>query len=425
MKTMSLALLATTACAALALAQGDAQNDSGPPQYQDYPKNLARQHVGSNLFVYNPTSQTYVPTEASAAWLDDDVTTGWPVLAGKQHYLLALSEPELVSNFSVSSRRSEGNISIYAGDEPAAPGAQSWAPLAQNVPFNSVNDRKLEKPFTRFAKYVLIETDLADPGPLYSLYLYGEKPATIYTMREREQPIDSRAIFGQYVNNQTTFNTSGLYANSTVAYANAPDGSTAWQRAIDDNPATGVALAGSVSDPSAVIQYNSPQSISRLALLTDGQARGKLDFFAIDDATAAAGTASLDGLTPTVSMVLDGSSPRSSVDFPAVTATKLAMRWSPVVPSETLTVREFNSFSSASLDNYEVGLKYNAVAAYDAAGDDTGYFADGKDMKDPKDPKDPADLAEVAAGPPGGPYLPGALGFPPNLSGRRVQFVSP
>jgi hypothetical protein len=417
MKSTSLALLASTACATLAFA---AENDPAARQHQVYPKNLARQHVGSNLFVFNPTTKTYVPTEASAAWLDDDITTGWPVLAGKQHYLLALPEPELVSNFSVSSRPSDGSISIYAGDEPAAPGATSWGPLAQNVPFNSVNEKKLDKPFTRFAKYLLIETDLADPGPLYSLYVYGEKPATIYTMREREQPIDSRAIFGQYINNQTTFNANALYANGTVAYASSPDGSTAWQKAIDDNPDSGVTLTGSASDPSAVISYGSPQSVTRVALLTDGAAKGKLEFFAINEgATEPSTTTALEGLTPTVSLVLDGSTTRSSIDFPAVNATKLAVRWSPVVPTDTISIREIESFGSSSLDNYEVGMKLDAVAAYDAAG--ASYFADGKDMKDPKDPKGPLD--EVAAGPPmGGPYLPGALGFPPNLSNRNVRF---
>ena len=419
MKTSSLALLASTACATLAFA---VDSDPATRQFQVYPKNLARQHVGSNLFVFNTTNQTYVPTEASAAWLDEDVTTGWPVLAGKQHYLVALAEPELISNFSVLARAAEGTISLYAGDEPAAPGAKSWAPLAQNIPFNSINEKKLDKPFTRFAKYLLIETDIAQPGPLYSLYIYGEKPATIYSMREREQPIDSRAIFGQYINNQTTFNANGLYSGSTVAYANSPDGSTAWQKAIDDNPETGMTLTGSASEPSAVVRYGSPQSISRIALLSDGTAKGKLDFFAINDAAAGAdATTTLAGRTPTVSVVLDGSTPRSSVDFPATNATKLAMRWTPVVPNETLTVREVESFGTASLDNYEVGMKADAVAAYDPSG--TSYNSDGKDMKDPKDAKGAAD--PVAAGPPaGGPYLPGALGFPPNLSGLRVRFVS-
>ena len=52
----------------------------------------------------------------------------------------------------------------------------------------------------------------------------------------------------------------------------------------------------------------------------------------------------------------------------------------------------------------------------------SNYTGDGKDMKDPKDSKGQPE--PVAAGPHGGPYLPGALGFPPNLSGRRVRFVS-
>jgi hypothetical protein len=288
------------------------------------------------------------------------------------------------------------------------------------VPFNSVNEKKLDKPFTRFAKYILIETDLSNPGPLYSLYLYGEKPATIYSMREREQPIDSRAIFGQYINDQTTFNANGLYAGGTVSYANSPDGSTSWQKAIDDNPESAITLSGSTSEPSAVLHYGSPKSISRVALLSSGTSKGKLDFFAIDEGAAgASATTSLEGRTPTVSLVLDGTNPRSSIDFPAVNATKLAMRWSPVVPNETLSVREVESFGNTSLDKYEVGMKAEAVAAYDPAG--TSYSSDGKEMKDPKDAKNPE---PVALGPTGGPYLPGALGFPPNLSGRRVQFVS-
>src|SRR3569833_4125174 len=112
MKTTSCVLRAAAACSSLALA---ADPDPVTRQLQVYPKNLARQHVGSNLFLYNASNQTYVPTEASAAWLDDDVTTGWPVLAGKQHYLIALSEPELISNFSVSAKTADGTISLYAG----------------------------------------------------------------------------------------------------------------------------------------------------------------------------------------------------------------------------------------------------------------------------------------------------------------------
>lgn len=417
MKTPLSVLFASAVCTSLVFA---ADKDPASRQLQVYPKNLARQHVGSNLFLYNPSNQTYAPTEASAAWLDDDITTGWPILAGKQYYLIALSEPELVSNFSVSAKPADGTVSLYAGDEPGAPGARSWTPLAQNVAFNSVNEHKLDHPFTRFAKYILIETDLQNPGPLYSLYLYGEKPATIYDMRQREQAIDAHAIYGQ-VNDHTAFNANGLFTGSVLSYANSPDGSLAWQKAIDDNPETGVVLNGSTNEPGAVIKYGSPQTLSRVALLTEGAAKGTLDFFAIDDT---AETTSLEGKTPTVSMVLDGTSNRASMDFPAINATKLAVRWTPASGNDTVTIRELASFGNQSLNDYEVGLKPEAVAAYDAGARTNGT---GKDAKDPvamgpdDKSKEPPEVADFRGG---SPYLPGALGFPPNINGRRIRFLS-
>ena len=57
-----------------------ADTDPAARQLQVYPKNLARQNIGSNLFLYNAANQTYAPTEAAAAWLDEDITTGWPAL---------------------------------------------------------------------------------------------------------------------------------------------------------------------------------------------------------------------------------------------------------------------------------------------------------------------------------------------------------
>jgi hypothetical protein len=262
---------------------------------------------------------------------------------------------------------------------------------------------------------VLIETDLSNPGPLYSLYLYGEKPATIYDLRARDQAIDANAIFGK-VNDHTAFNTNALYAGSTVTYANSADGLLAWQKAIDDNPETGVILNGSANEPGMVIKYGDSEAIARVAVLTDANAKGKLDFFVIDDT---AETTSLEGKTPTVTMVLDGTNNRASMDIPSpVKATKLAVRWTPDTPNDTVTIRELNSFGAKSLNDYEVGIKPEAVAAYD-----TGAHNNGTGKGEGKEGKEP-----IAEGPPGvadfrggSPYLPGALGFPPNIDSRRFS----
>ncbi|HEV7867248.1 MAG TPA: hypothetical protein VGO90_06170 [Chthoniobacteraceae bacterium] len=412
MKTKSLVSIVSAVCSTLAIA---AEVDS--TQLQVYSKNFARQHLGSNLFVFNASNGSYVPTEASAAWLDDDVTTGWPVMAGKQHYLLALSEPELLNNFSVSTRPADGTVTLYAGDEAAAPGAKSWALVAKDVPLDSINDKKMGRPFSRFAKYLLIETDIANPGPLFSLYVYGDKPAVTYRLRKREQTIDARSIFGQYVNNSTNFNLTGLYSASRVSYSNSPDGYLSWQRGIDDNPETGIVLAASSTESGAVIALGEKRSVSRVSVLTETGPKGKLDFYAVN--TAPANTAvALDGLTPTVSVVLDGSNARASIDFPATEASQILLRWSPVTPDESLTIREVNSFNALTLNEYEVGLRPEVIAEFSGAATyDTSKGGDGKDYKDAK-------AEPVALGPTGSPYLPGALGFPPVLTGRLAP-VSP
>ena len=424
-----LSALLSIACTSVTFA---ADLEQGAGRLQGYPKNLARQHVGSNLFLYNPSNQTFVPTEAAAAWLDDDATTGWPVLPGKQNYLLVLSEPELLTNFSVSARPATGTISLFAGDQPTAPGSSSWKAVARDVPFESVNNRKLGKSFNHFAKYLLIQTDIADPGPLYGLYVYGDKPAGEYSLRRREQPIDARAIFGQYVNNQTDFDLAGLYSGARVSYASASGGFNSWQRAIDDNPETGVSLGSSGTESSAVISFGPEHRISRISLLTDTGAKGKLDFFAIPTPAPAEGPHAappLASMTPTVSVVLDGTNPRSSIDFPSVQAAQLAMRWSPENPADHLNVREVAAFNGATLNDYEVSLNPAAIAEYRAGDSESGYrenydpSKDGKEMHDPKKNPEP-----VALGPNASPYLPGALGFPPNTTARGVRIppsVSP
>jgi len=419
--------LATCLSLAFASIGFSAEADQGNKQLQVFPKNLARQHLGSNLFIFNPTKQTYIPTEAAAAWLDDDPTTSWPALTGKQSYLLVLSEPEALTGFSIAARSAAGTISLSAGDEPTAPGSTGWKSIASNVPLDSINNKKLGRSLNHFAKYLLIETDFANPDAIYSLYVFGDKPAVNYSLRQREQPIDARAIFGQYVNNKTDFNVSALYSGARVSSAKSSAGYVGWQRAIDDNPETALSLSSSGSEAGAVISYGQTRSISQISLLTDAGAKGKLEFFA-----TAAPVTSVENLQPTASVNLDGRDARASVEFPAVQASQLAVRWTPENGTDTLALRDVATFSGVSLNEYEVGLAPEAIAEYRPSGDESTYprdssnsdpAGDGVDAKDYKDPKKNPD--PVALGPTGSPYLPGALGFPPNPTLRRVVIDAP
>ena len=424
-KPLTSLILLTSAAVSLAAVEGD----QSPKQLQVFPKNLARQHVGSNLFLFNSTNQKFQPTEAAAAWLDDDVTTGWPIMAGQQHYLLTLAEPTLLTNLSVSTRPTAGTVTVFVGDEPAAPGAKSWTVVAKGVSLDSINDKKLAQPFSRFAKYMLIETDIADPGPLFSLYVYGDRAAVNYQLHKRDAAIDTRAIFGPYVNNATTYSVSALYAHSTVAYAAAPGGYSAWQRVIDENPESGISMVPTTDEAGIVLKLSTGHQVSRLAVLTGAPAKGKLEFFVVPNApveTPAADSAavpkgvSLAGLTSTITMVLDGSTTRSAIAFPGVEGSAVLARWTPDTAGEAINIRELNAFNEVSLNEYELSLTPEAVTEYRTSGRANGYDS-GKDGKDFKDGK-AMPVGEFLD--PHSPYLPGGLGFPPNLT-RRVLAPPP
>jgi len=412
-----------------------AEADPSAKQLQVYPKNLARQHVGTNLFLFNSTSQTYATTEAAAAWLDDDITTGWPALAGKQHYMMALPEPEVVTNFALSTKSTAGTVTIYAGDEPAPPGAKSWVPLVRDAALDSVNNKKLAHPFNRLAKYVLIETNIADPGPVFSLFLYGDRPATSYTLTKRDQPIDTKAVFGPYVNDQTAFSHSALYSGGRVAFATDKSSYTGWQRAIDDNPESAVNLAATKDDAGMVLTMTGKHSISRVAVLADSGTNGKLEVFlapelpqapAIAEASGDAGVrrvsattssrvtqaVSLSGLTPVATLDFDGSTSRVNKEFPATDAGAILLRWTPETGGQPLVLREVNAFNGYSLADYSLSLTPEAIAelAEDASKDGKA-FADGKGGKEAKAPV--GELFNRRT-----PYLPPSLGFPPPLPPR-------
>lgn len=423
--------------ALLAFATAAAQADPVVTQASAAPKNLARQHLGANLLIYTPANQTYAPTEAAAAWLDDDIATGWPALTGKQYYLLALPEPELVNNFMISARNATGTVTLYAGDEAAPPASNAWTMIEPATPVDTIN-QKLGKPFGRFAKYVLIETDLSDSGPWYSIYLYGDQASTAYHIQQRAQPVDPRTEFGPYTNPATAFSISSLYAHCKVVAAGGDQ--SAWQNAIDDNPETGTFVAATQNDAGLAIQYDKAYPVERISVLTDEGTKGKLDLFVINSQTTPAaqggGVSSaartegsdyvkvanettdagattpaglnLTNLTPAATMNFDGTSPRASVDITPATGNMLVARWTPDTAGQPLNVREINSFGDLALNDYE--LAPDTVAEAPQGNADTGKQAlpmdGGKEALPPAVGED---------GPFKTAFIPGVPVFPPNV----------
>src|SRR5690606_2066415 len=102
-----------------------------------------------------------------------------------------------------------------------------------------------------------------------------------------------------------------------------------------------------------------PRSVQRVSVLTEQGAKGRLDLYLVEaagDSPVATGD-----LVPTVSMMLDGENPRSSIDFPAVQASTLAARWTPEDGSQPLEIRELNSFGDTEIATYAVNAAPQAI----------------------------------------------------------------
>jgi hypothetical protein len=189
------------------------------------------------------------------------------------------------------------------------------------------------------------------------------------------------------VNEQTAVSQSALYTSARVTYANSADGFLGWHKAIDDNPESALALAPSGNQAGLAISIKDSPKLTRISALTDGAAKGKLEFYIVAKApsdTAATteanapirvsnpapapittSPASLENMSPTTTLVFDGSSPRGSTEIPPVAAGAMLVRWVPENGTSGILIRELNAFSDTPLSQYAVELKPEAVCRVD------------------------------------------------------------
>ncbi len=430
MKKSALATVIATAFSTLSFAAPPEK--SAGTATQGYLKNIARQHSNTTLSLYDAAAQRYVDTEAAAAWLDDDIATGWPAIKGKQHYLVRLAEPQMITNFELSTKTPNGTISLYTGDTDAAPGDKSWTQVAKDVSVESVNNHKLGHRINKFAKYVLIETNIADSSPIYSINIFGEREASAMSIVKRAEPVNTKQLLGDFVNNQTAFNMAGIYAKAAVTFANSGGSEATWQRAIDDDPETSLSVKPSTAESGLVLRFDGAQPFTRLSLLTNAKTRGKVDIFLLSEAPQNSTPVSIEGVSPSVTLSFDGSSQRAFADFAETKATALALRWTPESGDAPLALRELNVFADLALAEHEVAGAPIAIAQGPGEknektekSDKPAYASksDGKSIADGKAPiaMGPGNgldfkgtsVPPVGAGPGG--FTPGSLGFPPIL----------
>jgi len=212
--------------------------------------------------------------------------------------------------------------------------AKSWAVLAQNVPFNSINEKKLDKRHP--LREVRPHRKPISPSPARSTAsICMARTRTIYyharNARPRSIPRDLRPVYQQ----PDAFNANGLYTSQHGdLWRTRPMARRPGRRRSTTTPETSVAITGTTASR-AVCAMAARSPVSRISLLSDGTSKGGW-ILAIDDAAAgASATASLEGARPRRAWF--STVPRRVRAWTSPPERhQLAMRWTPVVPNESL-----------------------------------------------------------------------------------------
>jgi hypothetical protein len=207
----AIATLGSLACAAYA-------ESNSIQELRATTKNLARHHNLAGLRWFDAARSEYVAALGAAAWLDDDIASGFPLLPGQQFYLLSLSEPAFVNALGFSAKEMEGTVSVWVGDDVREPGNPAWSPVLKGASFATLNDRQPGRKFGKYAKYILIETNVAAAQEVYSIGLYGDRTATTDSFVPRPAPLDAAAVLGQPVDVARSINVASLTAGARVSF---------------------------------------------------------------------------------------------------------------------------------------------------------------------------------------------------------------
>lgn len=399
---------------------------ASPVKLTDYPKNLARLHLGASLERFDPAARTYTDTQGAGKWLDDDEATGWKPSKGEETFLLSLPEASLITGFMVSAAQAPGKISVYTADERSAPESSSWNPLLEGVAIETVNEKVFTAPISRYARYLLIRTELEKPAPLWSLYVFGARPATAYRLVKRTQMVDTDSVYPASVNPNTVLDLASLYAGARVTYVNSGSDPVGWQTLIDESPETSWKVKGEDGDASLVIDFGSARSLRRFSSLIEPQA-GVMEVFVLNsltqprhagggmtaseeaaedgiqqisntgqDLTTTAGP-SLDRVAPVFRLSFDGLSDREAIEFAPVSGRYLLVRWLPRTAGDPVNIRQIDVFGDPHLADYTVAAYTPPVAKKPGEDGKTYQPVDYKSYKTFKQYIPPAVIAE---GPP-------------------------
>jgi len=256
-----------------------------------YPKNLARQHLGTSLSVgYNlpgsaPGGPANESDEVTLALLSDDATINCFVPVGRHAYIISMTSIQTVNRFSFLNNSAAGSVSIAVSNTLWPQDSPKWQQAQQPKEFAGPGVVSRDLGF-REAKYVKVDFDIRQSGHIASFGLFGSSTTDLYRMRKKSR-ITPGAIPmfvppAQSSRDSLNCDLAALYAKSRVAYVSSAAKQQDVNLMVDDMPDTGYAFEPGDANPTMILDLRRQYDLRRAVFQVAGPP-GLLKLYLLDE----------------------------------------------------------------------------------------------------------------------------------------------
>ncbi len=327
-------------------------------------KNLARMNCGAQIECITPDGRSVQVAdmrdrEQAPAALILDNTLSCPLQEGRTTFIIKLASVSQLDrfNFVNENAAAAGQLKIAVSNYQLPAASNKWVEVAGEVSFAHKRFFNLSLLGVE-ARYVRLSFEVAKPGQIAALGLYGGQSLEAFSKNNRHLLRDGNGgshllQVGHKKGNRPleeaiNFDFANLYAHGHVVYVSSGMAQGA-PRMIDDDTSTSFRFAATDLHPTTVVELEQRPEIHRITAVYQMEP-GRLDVYLLNELQANPGDLSK---AKRVASVEDRDEQgKASVNFDPQDARYVALRWTPAGErhdGKAFEIAEINAYGEVAL----------------------------------------------------------------------------
>ena len=318
-----------------------------------------------------------------------DPTVGYLLSNGSTTLLVSLSKIEIIDSIFFRNSGAKGKVLIAIANAKLPANGPQWHEVIEQDLTPDVVKIKIGP---SEAKYVRLTFSVIQNGRIGRLGLSSMSLVSDFTIPRSRKIVGDKSESAALI----SYNVSGAHLGARVLYVSSGEDLKLANNMIDEQSATSYSFAKNDTTPTAIIDLGEVTRLRRIST-TYSPIKSAVDFYVLKilpgETTSTSENASntlrvseniLAELKP-IGSVVDDSTGRAAIDFPATTGRYIMLKWDPDTRGDiTFRVAKIAAFGSndTRLANLTVANVSFAGAGSEAISDSKDVTMDAKDFKE-------------------------------------------